>query len=266
MDIKKQKIVITRPADQAGEFIELLRALDAEPISFPMIKISASSDTTALDNALSQLQDYAWLILTSVNAVDAVWSRLQILMTNTLPITLRIAAVGPKTANALRKHGLIPDFVPDQYIGDAILPGLGCLCDSLVLLPSADLARDTLPDAISAADGIAHVIPVYETIPEMANPEGLAAMKKGVDLITFTSPSTVRNFIAVTKKANLNPYALPGKPLFAYIGPVTADAAEQLNLPVDILAQEHTVDGLIQAVLDHESSSSKNISSETIRL
>ncbi len=264
MDIKKQRVLITRPVHQAESFGKKLKSLGAEPIPFPMIEISATSDTSALDRALSQLTHYDWLILTSANGVEAVWSRLEDLAIKGLPSTLGTAAVGPKTAEAMRKHGVEPDFVPDEYVGEAILPGLGCLRDRLVLLPSADIAREALPDAISAADGIAHVIPAYRTVPAMANPEGLSALNEGVDLITFTSPSSVRNFVTLTQEADLDPSCLPGKPLCAYIGPITAKAAKALKMPIDILATDYTVDGLIQAVLDYQPPINQAAKSEPI--
>jgi uroporphyrinogen-III synthase len=113
MDIKKQRVLITRPDHQSEQFVQKLKTLEAQPITFPVIKISASTETEALDRALSQLQTYDWLVLTSVNAVDAVWSRLQDLEIKELPVSLRVAAVGPQTAGALRAHRVTPDFVPD---------------------------------------------------------------------------------------------------------------------------------------------------------
>ncbi len=259
MNLKNQRVLITRPVDQAEQFIQKLNALGAVPIAFPVIEISSSPDTTALDRALSRLHCYDWLVLTSVNGVAAVWARLDALGISNLPKSLRVAAVGPKTAAALGTHQVTPDFVPDEYIGEAILPGLGALQGSLVLMPSADIARDTLANAISNSDGVAHVISAYQTIPASPNPEGLAALQKGVDLVTFTSPSTVRNFVALTEQAGFDPYALPGEPHFACIGPITAAAADELTLPVDIIAKDYTVAGLIQAILAHQLPNEPNI-------
>jgi len=249
MNLNNKRVLITRPVDQAEQFIQKLNSLGAVPIAFSVIEISPIPDTTALDRALSRLHCYDWLVFSSVNGVAAVWARLDVLGISNLPKNLRVAAVGPKTAAALGAHQVTPDFVPDEYVGEAILPGLGALPGCLVLMPSADIAGDALANAISNGDGVAHVISAYQTIPASPNAEGFAALQKGVDLVTFTSPSTVRNFVAITQQSGFDPHALPGAPRFACIGPITAAAAEELTLPVDIMAKDYTVVGLIQAIL-----------------
>ena len=114
-----------------------------------------------------------------------------------------MAAIGPKTAEALKAHGVTPDFVPEEYVAEAILPGLGDLRGQWVLLPRAEIARKALPEAITAAGGVAHEIAVYQTLPAEPDAEGFAALRSGVDVITLTSPSTVQNFLAIvqTKRA-----------------------------------------------------------------
>jgi uroporphyrinogen-III synthase len=117
-----------------------------------------------------------------------------------------------------------------------------------VLLPSADIADDYLPAGIQSADGIAHVITAYRTLPAVPDPKGLAELREGVDVVTFTSGSTVHNFITIAHQAGLDPHALPGDPRIACIGPKTAQTAEVLGFKVDIFPDEYTVEGLVIAI------------------
>lgn len=242
------RVLITRPREQAADFAEKLRTIGAQPVYLPTIAIHPVDDTTALDRALSLLDCYTWLVLTSVNAVDVVLKRMNTLGIGAPPKNLRLAAVGPKTAAKLEEGDLLPDFIPDQYIAEAILPGLGDLRDHWVLLPQADIAHDTLPKAIEAAGGIAHVINAYHTVPAKADPEGLAALRSGVSVITFTSGSTATNFFALARDAGLDPLHLPGNPKIACIGPKTAQTARNLGFYVSLVAEPHTIDGLTAAI------------------
>lgn len=259
-------ILITRPRQQSANFAEALRAIGAEPHFFPCIEIRPVADTATLDLALAHLRYYDWMIFTSVNTVNAVFERWNITPqdpnnTNENHVNIRvhpcssvsktektprIAAVGPKTAQALEARGITTDFVPDEYIAEAILPGLGDLRGRWVLLPTADIAHDTLPRAIQAADGIAHVVTVYRTVPAEPDPEGLAVLREGVDVVTFTSGSTVRNFVRLTQDAGLNPLDLPGNPKVVCIGPKTAQSARDAGFTVDAIPKEYTVEGLVQ--------------------
>lgn len=250
-DLRGKRILVTRPRAQASEFAAALRAAGADPIFFPVIEIGPVEDTTILDRALQKLYCYDWLVLTSVNGVDAVWKRFTALGLSTIPEKVRVACIGPKTAAALQAHGVRPDFVPEEYVAEAILPGLGDLRGSWVLLPRADLARPDLAQAIRAARGMAHEIPAYRTLPARPEVSGLQALRAGVDVITFTSSSTVRNFVALTKSAGLDPLHLPGSPYFACIGPITAATTREEGLPVDIIASEYTAAGLLQALLEN---------------
>jgi uroporphyrinogen-III synthase len=142
--------------------------------------------------------------------------------------------------------------VPDEYVAESILPGLGDLRGKWVLLPRAEVARKALPEAICEAGGIPHEISVYKTLPAQLNPEGLAALKSGVDIVTLTSPSTVQNFVAISRENGLDPLALPGNPMFACIGPITEQAAREEGLANLVTAREYTTEGLIEVIRDLE--------------
>jgi uroporphyrinogen III methyltransferase/synthase len=167
---------------------------------------------------------------------------------------VRFAAIGPKTADALRRRGFTHDFVPDEFVAEAILPGLGDLQGKWVLLPRAEIARKALPEAIANAGGIAHEITVYKTLPAQPDPDGIAALKSGVDVITLTSPSTVQNFVAIAKQHGLDPLNLPNNPLFACIGPITEQAAKEEGLIKLIVAKEYITEGLMEVITNLEAS------------
>ena len=254
------KVLITRPRTQADEFADKLRSAGFEPVHFPVIDIHPIADNAELDRALEGLNCYSWVVFTSVNAVDVVFDVIARRMLSPLkqaPLahsanTPRFAAIGPKTAEALSARGVTPDFVPQEYVPEAIVTGLGDVQNKWILLPRAEIARTILPEAIANAGGIAHEIAVYKTLPTQVDVEGLGALRSGVDVVTFTSPSTVQNFVAVVKQHGLDPFNLPNRPRFACIGPITEQAAREEGLPHLVVAKEYTTEGLIQAITNME--------------
>lgn len=248
MSIYAKKILITRPEHQADDFAQRLRVLGAVPIFFPVIKIKPVDDLRPFDRALECLSDYDWLVLTSTNAVDIFLERMTSLGILQTPTHLRIAAVGPKTAERLHERGLTTHFVPADYVAEAILPGMGDVCGQRVLLPMADVAQKNLPEAINACGGSAHVITIYHTVQGAPDDTGMRALREGVDILTFTSGSTVRNFLAIVSSANLDPHLLPNTPVIACIGPKTTSVALECGFQVDIVAKDHTMQGLVVAM------------------
>jgi uroporphyrinogen-III synthase len=242
------RVLVTRPLNKSAHFVAALQTVDAEPVFLPCIEIQSIADPTLLDRAFAQLHCYDWMVLTSANAVQVLRDRFIALGIETLPENLRLAAVGPKTAASLHDLDLPTDFVPHEYTSAAILQGLGDLSGCWVLLPTADIADDLLPSAIQAAGGTAHVITAYHTLPATPDPHGVAELKEGVDVITFTSGSTVRNFVAIAYQAGLHPPDLPGNPKIACIGPRTAQVARDKGFKVHIVPDEYTTNGLVAAI------------------
>lgn len=254
-----KRIVVTRPRAQADGFAEKLQSAGFEPIFFPVIEIQPIENNVALDRALEKLNCYEWVVFTSVNGVEVVFSaaetqkhgenifspRLHDSVANT-----RVAAIGPKTAEALQTRGVTPDFVPEEYVAESILPGLGDLAGKWVLLPRAEIARKALPEAILHAGGVAHEIAVYKTLPAQPDSNGLTALEEGVDWITFTSPSTVQNFAEILRQRKLDPLHLEGDPKIACIGPITERAAKEEGFKVDLVAEKYTTEGLVDALLN----------------
>lgn len=256
------KVLITRPRQQAKVFADALSAAGFEPIFFPVIQIRPMDDLSPLEEAMPHLDTYDWVIFTSANAVDVFFDRFP------SPLGTRarkgrgakgegrgtdkpkIAAIGPKTEASLKARGVTVDFVPEEYVDEAILSGLGDIEGKWILLPRAEIAREILPQQISAAGGIVHEIAIYQTLPDQPDEEGLAALRSGVDVVTFTSPSTVENFLVLTKQAGIDPFNLKGNPLFACIGPITKKAAEKEGLTVALMPENYTVEGLVESIIN----------------
>lgn len=258
-DFVGKRILITRPRDQYEEFAEKLSELGAIPLSFPTIFIAPVEKTLDLDQALSNLESYAWVVLTSVNGVKVVWDRMVELGMMGFPKNLKVAAIGPKTAGALVERGVKVSFVPSEYIAEAILPGLGDVKGQRILLLRADIARPDLADAIQKAEGFAQEVPVYHTIQGVPNVSEWAEFEKGVDVITFTSASTVLNFLALLKDRYADFHNYLWSSHIACIGPIAARAARQNNLRVDIVASEYTIEGLISAIKEFYRNQQKDI-------
>jgi uroporphyrinogen III methyltransferase / synthase len=237
-----KRILVTRSRAQADDFATQLRSAGFDAIFFPVIEIQPIKDNPALDRALNKLNCYEWVVFTSVNGVEVVFDKSKNL---SFP---NVAAIGPKTAEALKTRGVTPDFVPEEYVAESLLPGLGDLLGKWVLLPRAEIARKALPEAIQKAGGIAHEIAVYKTLPAELDSDGLSALKDGVDWITFTSPSTVRNFVEIVRKQKMDPQQLAGNPRIACIGPITESAAKEEGFDVGLVAEKYTTEGLVSAI------------------
>lgn len=251
VNLAGKRVLITRPRKQIKRFSNLIISSGAVPICMPVIEISPLEDFSKLDKALNNLDSYDWFVLTSVNGVSAVLERLRALDILNLPKSLKIACIGPKTAAALEAEGISPNFIPEEYIADAILPGLGDLTGLRVLLTRADIARSDLPEAIEAGGGTADDICAYRTIPAALDAGSILEISKGIDIITFTSPSTAQNFFKLIKNNGLDPLNIPNDPIIACIGPITARTAQNLGYEVALIPEEYTVEGLHSALLNY---------------
>jgi uroporphyrinogen-III synthase len=235
-----RRVVVTRAEEQAQELFERLQELGAEPIAFPVIAIAPPEAGGSLDQALARLDSYDWLIFTSVNGVNHFGAQSQELNDHT-----KIAAVGPATAQALRQRGLPVYLVPREHRAEAILDEIGDVSGQRILLPSADIARPTLAEGLRARGAQVERVTAYHTVLGEPAPDAFDALRASVDVVVFSSSSSVRNFLTLTKDLDY------GQPLIACIGPVTAATARKLGLGVDIVPQEYTINGLIDALKNH---------------
>ncbi len=240
-----KRILVTRPRAQSAELCDKLATQGAQPIVFPTIEIAPLADYTALDHAIRHLAQYQWIVFTSVNGVKAFWDRLDAVGAGLMP-TLRVAAIGPATASALQSHDVTVTLIPDEYVAEAIIESIGAVQGQHILLPRADIAREALAVELQKRGAIVDEIAAYRTRPAQPDPNGLSELQRGVDVITFTSSSTVRNFIALVGRD-----LIPSQAIVACIGPITANTARDLGLRVDIVAAEYTMDGLVAALVAH---------------
>ncbi|MBQ1461159.1 MAG: uroporphyrinogen-III C-methyltransferase [Selenomonas sp.] len=244
-----KRILVTRARSQASKLTAKLENLGAEVIEVPAITITDPVDLyAALDQAIGQLQDYHWVMFTSANGVKHFFARLLQAGKDARALGYaKIAAIGSATAAELKKYGLVADVVPGEYRAEGIIEAMkGKLPPhAKILLPRAEEAREILPEKLREMGAEVDVVSAYRTVCAAADGEALTSeLNEGrIDMVTFTSSSTVKNLVNIIGSADL----LNGVKT-ACIGPVTADTAKSLGIEPDIIAKEYTIDGLVEAI------------------
>jgi uroporphyrinogen-III synthase len=253
------RVLVGRAPHQASALSSGLRALGAEVVEIPFIEIRELRSYQPLDAALNHIRTYDWLILTSVNGVDAVWQRLKTLRIDKQALQhLKVAAIGPATRTAIEKQGIKVATMPQRYVAESVVESLrDRIKGKRVLLARARIARDVIPRELRKLGAEVDVVEAYETIiPQSSRVsirELLMDASRRPKLITFTSSSTVRNFVALAgdepcgrgRTHHTGPFS---GIQFASIGPVTSATLREFGLPVDIEAKEYTIPGLIKAI------------------
>ena len=248
--LEGRRVLVTRSRAQASRLCELIEREGGRPVPFPTIEFRAPSDWSRIDAAVHALGSYDWAVLTSANGVSVWTERLRHLGVGpgNHP-AVRYAVVGPATAQALERWGRTPDLVPAEAVAEALLEALLAtgVRGKRVLLPQAAAARDVLARGLREAGAIVDDVPLYHTVPGGgAGGEVLALLRGGrLDAATFTSSSTVSNFVALVDGAA----NLLSSTRVACIGPVTGDTARALGIRVDAVAGEHTIEGLVEALV-----------------
>ena len=241
-----KRIIVTRAREQASELSRHLAELGAEPIEFPVIQIRPLDDYAQLDAALAQ--KYDWAIFTSVNGVKFVWERLTALGRDARAFAgARLGAIGPATAKELDHHGLRADFVPREYVAEALVSQIGAVAGQRIWLPRADIARETLAHGLRERGAIVDEVAAYRTVTTNSShplAQQIRALieRDEIDAITFTSSSTVRGFMSTQLPIDNSQLTI------ACIGPITAQTAQELGLRVDVIAEEYTIQGLVNAL------------------
>jgi len=243
------RILVTRPAAQADDLAGLLRARGLTPVVVPTVAIDAASTTTELDAMLESLDGASWLVLTSANGADALAARLAA-NGHPLPEGLRVAAVGPATADALRAAAIRVDHVPGEYLTVAIADGLGDVREQRVVLARAEAATPNLRDALVERGAIVEEVVAYRTVDGSAPSRDplRAALHDDLAGIAFTSGSTVRGLMRLASPVDRGRARCI--PAFC-IGPVTADTARHSGFDVASVAADHTALGLADAIADY---------------
>jgi uroporphyrinogen-III synthase len=248
------RILVGRAAHQASALSAGLRAQGAEVLEIPFIEIRAPKNYKPLDQALRNLAHYDWLILTSVNGVEAVWPRLKKLRLGKKDFRhLKLAAIGPATRKAIQSHGLKVHIMPREYVAESVVESLrGKVAGKRVLLARAKVARDVIPKELRKLGAQVDVVEAYETVvPKKSRARIRAALKnpnRCPHVITFTSSSTVKNFLALVGKGSR---AFLKDVCLASIGPVTSATLREAGLRPDMQAEDYTIPGLIKATIRH---------------
>jgi len=271
------RVLVGRARHQAGALSAELRKLGAQVQEIPFIEIRKPSSFQPLDSALKNLNTYDWLILTSVNGVEAMWARLEKQRLTFAELKskrnragheftraprgakknpalaaggIRIAAIGPATRKAIEQRGATVDVVPKEYVAESVVRSLKAkVKGKRVLLVRAKVARDVIPRELRKAGAHVDVVEAYETVVPVSSRVRLRAALgnagKRPHVVTFTSSSTVKNFAALLDRRKQAPFAAT---LTASIGPVTSATLRELGFPVDIAATEFTIPGLVAAI------------------
>lgn len=257
------RVLVSRARKQAGALSSQLRDLGCAVIEIPFIEIRKPKSFGPLDRALGDLATYDWLILTSVNGVEAMFERMAGKKLDASALAhLRIAAIGPATKGALEKNGLSVTVTPKEYVAESVVSALRRrVKGKRVLLVRAKVARDVIPRELRKVAATVDVVEAYETVAPKSSATKLRAVlaneKRKPHAITFTSSSTVKNFVGLlglrAARAALKKTVLHCGTHSASIGPVTSGTLRKFGLPVDIEAAEYTIPGLVKAIVGRAS-------------
>jgi uroporphyrinogen-III synthase len=245
-------ILIGRAKHQASVLSEQVKALGAQVLEIPFIEIRKPRSYRPLDEALVNIQNYDWLILTSVNGVEAVWDRIKRLRLPAARLKhLKIAAIGPATKKAIEAQGLTVHVVPKQYIAESVVKSLRTrVAGKRILLARARVARDVIPRELRRAAARVDVVEAYETVLPKSSRDRLRKAlrdpKRCPTIATFTSSSMARNFVALVGARAAQAAVHKGLRL-ASIGTVTSGTLRELGLPVHVEAKQFTIPGLVRA-------------------
>ena len=276
LPLQNKRVLVTRTRDQAATLSANLLAAGAIPIELPVIRIVPPVDWQPLDQALRELVTtaaYDWLVFTSANGVKMVLERLRTLGIEPQALSrTRIATIGPATAAALEKYGLSAALVPAEYIAESVAEALRSdaaqhgqtLQGKRILLARAAEARQVLVTELAQAGAQVDVVVAYQTLPVSQDDERgreviTLLRQQRLDIITFTSSSTVHHFMHWLSQFApditillAHPEKRIVRPLIACIGPITASTARSYGLEVGIEAREFTTAGLVEALIDYE--------------
>jgi uroporphyrinogen III methyltransferase / synthase len=248
-----KRVVTTRTLEQSGAFREALEGLGAEAVEIPVIEIRDPQSWQPLDDAIGRLEEFDYLVFTSANGVRKFLSRLPVGGRDVRDLKgLEIGAIGPGTAAELAATGIRVDFMPQEYRAEGLIE---CLKEAEVrgksfLIPRAKVARDLLPRSLEERGARVEVVEAYETaLPEFSARELDRLLTPAPDALTFTSSSTVSNFVKLIEGAGLRKEL--EQTTIASIGPITSETVRKHGLKVSVEARDSTVTGLIQALQDY---------------
>ncbi len=255
------RILVTRARSQASEISQLLIAHGGEPIECPTIEFVPPTNWDKADEAIAELETFHWLVLTSVNGVQQFMRRLWHNGRDARVLHgVRVCCIGPRTAQELEKFGVRSDVIPAQYQAEGVLEVMkeSGVADQRVLVARAAQAREMLPEELRRAGAEVQVIPVYQTVLPQSEVGTIKArfLTQGIEIVTFASSSTVRNFVEM--------FGGPGElkkilqhTIIGCIGPITAETVREQGLQVDVLARQNTIPALVEALVEFRQQSAQ---------
>jgi len=251
-----RRIVVTRAREQASRFMTMLTELGAECVEFPTIEIIPPASWEDMDAAVRDLKDFNWIVTTSVNGVGYFLERLYAAGKDARDLKgIRVAAIGPKTAEAWHGAGIKPDLVPEEYVAEAVIESFKRydLSGSSVLIPRAEEAREILQDGVAAMGARVRVVTAYRTVRPVREVQAMRELlKEGlIDMVTFTSSSTVRNFMGMFSDERAELMEWMRHTSVACIGPITAKTARSEGLKVDLVPESYTIEAFASAIREH---------------
>ncbi|MCL7487309.1 MAG: uroporphyrinogen-III C-methyltransferase [Desulfobulbaceae bacterium] len=252
-----KRIVVTRTREQASELVALLEEHGADCLEFSTINIEPVDDYQVLDRELAQISSCGWLLFTSLNAVTYFFRRLNHLGLDARALAgVRIAVVGKATGDELVKYGIKVDLIPEKFTGEGLAEALISqgVKGSRILLPRAVKARDVLPEMLTGAGAEVVIAPVYRNVPPGGRTDLLREKleEKKIDMVTFTSSSTVTNFLTMVDAASEEElHRMLDDVSMAAIGPITAKTIEESGLRVDVQPESYTIPDMVDAIVDH---------------
>jgi uroporphyrinogen III methyltransferase/synthase len=253
-----RRVIVTRTREQAGDLVQMLEDLGAEAIEAPSIRVAPPQDEQALEDACASAPTYDWIVFTTANGVDAFMRRLLAGSRDVRHLKgPQLCAVGLSTAERLSRYGIKVDLVPIEYQTEPILQSMreaGSLSAARVLLPRAEGARDTLAEELRRAGAEVVEVDAFRTVrqplPSAPGRDIYKMLLDGeIDVVTFTSPSSVRNFVQALGEDQAAD--LLRMTIVACIGPVTADACERLEIEANVIPKDYTMAGLVAAIVEH---------------
>lgn len=253
-----KRVLVTRPREQAAEFVSLLQALGADPIEAPMIRIAPPTDFAPLDDACAQIDTFDWAVFTSGNAVDAFMGRLLASAADVRALKgVKLCAIGAGTSERFTKYGIKIDLLPAENRAESVLQALletGDVKGLRILLPRADIGREVIGEELRKRGSLVTEVIAYRTVaidPEREGEPDVYRMllDRRIDVVTFTSPSSVRSFAELYGAEAAAD--LLGQTAVAAIGPVTAEAAAQLGIECSIVPSQYTIQALCSAIVKH---------------
>jgi uroporphyrinogen-III synthase len=248
------RVLVGRARHQASTLSAGLKKFGADVIEIPFIEIRKPRSYKPLDAALKQIAKYDWLVLTSVNGVEALSARMKRWKIRRSSLQhLNVAAIGPATAKEIEKLGVTVAVVPQRYVAESVVESLrGKVEGKRVLLARAKVARDVIPRELRKMGARVDVVEAYETVVPASSKKRIQAVmrdpKRRPDVIAFTSSSTVRNFVALLGGRGRPPHTDLDGIQFASIGPVTTATLHEWGLAAHVEAKEYTIPGLIEAM------------------